>query len=51
MELGVVKGEFAVAENGAVWVKNGENRHRGLYFIAQNIIIVVRKKRNFKQYA
>jgi len=43
IDLAIVKGEFAVAENGAVWIKNNDNRHRSLYFIAQNIIIVVKK--------
>lgn len=43
IDLAIVKGEFAVAENGAVWLKNSENRHRSLYFIAQNIVIVVKK--------
>jgi len=41
IDLAIVKGHFAVAENGAVWVKNEQNRHRVLYFIAQNIVIVV----------
>lgn len=44
IDLAVVRGEFAVAENGAVWMKNSENRHRSLYFIAQNIVIVVNKE-------
>ena len=43
VDLAIVKGEFAIAENGAVWIKNKENRHRSLYFIAQNIVIVVDK--------
>ncbi len=43
IDLAIVKGEFAVAENGAVWLKNRDNRHRSLYFIAQNIVIVVEK--------
>jgi L-lactate dehydrogenase complex protein LldG len=43
IDLAIVKGEFAIAENGAVWIKNEENRHRSLYFIAQNIVIVVEK--------
>ena len=43
LDLAVVKGEFAVAENGAVWIKNVDNRHRVLYFIAQNIVIIVNK--------
>ncbi|QKF74367.1 L-lactate utilization protein LutC [Aliarcobacter faecis] len=41
IDLAIVKGNFAVAENGAVWVKNENNRHRALYFIAQNIVIVI----------
>jgi len=44
LDLAVVKGEFAVAENGAVWIKNMDNKHRVLYFIAQNIVIIVNKK-------
>ncbi len=44
IELAIVKGEFAIAENGAVWVQNPENRHRALYFLAENIIIVVEKQ-------
>ena len=43
IDLAVVKGEFAVAENGAVWVNNRDNRHRALYFIAQNIVLVLEK--------
>ena len=43
VDLAIVKGEFAIAENGAVWLKNRDNRHRSLYFIAQNIVIVVEK--------
>ncbi len=43
IDLAIVKGEFAVAENGAVWLKNASNKHRSLYFIAQNIVIVVKK--------
>jgi len=43
VDLAVVKGEFAIAENGSVWLKNRENRHRSLYFIAQNIVIIVEK--------
>ncbi|MDD3056443.1 MAG: LUD domain-containing protein [Aliarcobacter sp.] len=41
IDLAVVRGNFAVAENGAIWMKNENNRHRALYFIAQNIIIVI----------
>ncbi len=44
IDLAVVKGNFAVAENGAIWMKNENNRHRALYFIAQNIVIVIDEK-------
>lgn len=43
LDLAIVKGEFAVAENAAVWVKNKNNKHRALYFIANNIVIIVSK--------
>ena len=41
IDLAIVKGNFAIAENGAIWMKNENNRHRALYFIAQNIVIVI----------
>ena len=44
IDLAVVRGNFAVAENGAIWMKNEKNRHRALYFIAQNIVIVIDEK-------
>jgi L-lactate dehydrogenase complex protein LldG len=44
IDVAVVKGNFAVAENGAIWMKNEDNRHRSLYFIAQNIVIVIDEK-------
>jgi len=44
VDLAVIKGEFAVAENGAVWVKNPDNRHRALYFLAAKLLIVVDKE-------
>lgn len=44
IDVAVVKGNFAVAENGAIWMKNESNRHRSLYFIAQNIVIVIDEK-------
>ena len=44
IDVAIVKGNFAVAENGAIWMKNENNRHRALYFIAQNIVIVIDEK-------
>ncbi len=41
VELAVIQGEFAVAENGAVWVKAPSNSHRALYFLAENIVLIV----------
>lgn len=43
VDLAIIKGEFAVAENGAVWVKEADCRHRALYFITQKLMIVVPK--------
>jgi len=45
LDLSIVKAEFGVAENGAVWIKNLENRHRALYFIAKNTIFIVPKEK------
>lgn len=44
VDLAIVKAEFAVAENGAVWVQDPNNRHRVLYFITQKLVIIVPKK-------
>jgi len=44
IDLAIVKGNFAVAENGAIWMKDEDNRHRALYFIVQNIVIVIDEK-------
>lgn len=41
LDLAVLSGEFAVAENGAVWVQGDEVRHRAVYFIAEHLILVV----------
>ena len=42
VDLAIVRAEFGVAENAAVWVP-GENlgRHRALFVIAQHLILVV----------
>ncbi|MBE0495682.1 MAG: LUD domain-containing protein [Campylobacterales bacterium] len=44
IDLAIVRGEFAVAENGAVWINADTTRHRALYFLAQHIVIVVDKE-------
>jgi len=43
VDLAIIQGEFAVAENGAVWVKESDARHRALYFITQKLMIIVPK--------
>jgi L-lactate dehydrogenase complex protein LldG len=37
----VAPGEFAVAENAAVWVHDRALRHRVLYFLSQHVALVV----------
>lgn len=42
LDVGVVKGSFGVAENGAVWVEQ-TMRQRVVCFIAENLVIVMPK--------
>jgi L-lactate dehydrogenase complex protein LldG len=44
VRLAVVKGEFGVAENGAVWLEASPLRHRGLLFLAESLVLVVEGK-------
>ena len=41
LDFFVASGEFAVAENGAVWVTNAQTSHRVLFFIVQHLALVV----------
>lgn len=43
VEVAVVKGELGVTENAAIWVPEKNLPHRVLPFIAQHLILVVRK--------
>ncbi len=43
IDLAIIKGEFAVAENGAVWVKESDNTNRAIYFIAKKLLIIIEK--------
>lgn len=43
VELAVVKGEFGVAENGAIWMTDDAMGDRALPFISQHLVIVVNK--------
>ncbi len=41
VDVAILRGEFAVAENGAVWCTDELVKHRVIYFICQHLIIVV----------
>ncbi|MCF6173986.1 MAG: lactate utilization protein [Campylobacteraceae bacterium] len=43
-DLCIIKGEFGVAENGAVWVQEDDNKNRAIYFIARKLLILVKKE-------
>ncbi len=44
LDFVVYPGEFAVSENGAVWLTSRELRHRVVFFITQYLILVVNKE-------
>jgi len=44
IDLAIINGEFGVAENGAVWIEK-QTRYRALYFIAENLIILLDRSR------
>lgn len=39
-DLGIVEGDFGVAENGAVWIDQNV-KHKALYFISERLVIVL----------
>ena len=41
IDCAVLAGEFAIAENGAVWVTDRNVKHRVLYFIAEHLVLIV----------
>ncbi len=41
VDVAIVGGRFAVAENGAVWVDTAALRHRAVCFISQHLVLVV----------
>ncbi|MBC8289564.1 MAG: LUD domain-containing protein [Planctomycetes bacterium] len=43
VDFAVLRGEFCVAENGAVWITDEPTPHRALYFITQHLALVVSK--------
>lgn len=44
IEVAILKGDFGVAENGAIWVPESNMLNRSLPFITQHLILVVRKE-------
>lgn len=43
IEVAVLKGHFAVAENGAIWLTQNEMPDRALPFICENLVLMVEK--------
>ncbi len=41
LDFFVAPGQFAVAENGAVWVSDAQVPHRALWFIVQHLALIV----------
>lgn len=41
VDLAILPGELAVAENAAVWVTNAQVRQRVAYFLSQHVVLVV----------
>jgi L-lactate dehydrogenase complex protein LldG len=41
LDFYVATGQFAVAENGAVWVTSVQTPHRALFFIVQHLALIV----------
>lgn len=41
IDFAILRGEFAVAENAAVWVTDAGVRHRVVYFLCQHLALVV----------
>lgn len=41
VDIAIVNGQLAVAENAAVWVSNADLNHRSLYFLCQRLVMVV----------
>lgn len=41
VDLAVIRGEFGVAENGAIWVTDENVRHRVIFFLPQHVAVVL----------
>ncbi len=47
LNLAIIKGQFGVAENGAIWVEDEDLGHRALPFITEHLVIVLEEKKLF----
>lgn len=41
VDVAILPGEFAVAENAAVWLSDRNLRHRAVCFLAQHVVLIV----------
>jgi L-lactate dehydrogenase complex protein LldG len=41
LDVAILDGEFAVAENGAVWIDGAKLPHRALFVITEHLVLVV----------
>lgn len=41
VDFAILPGEFAVAENAAVWITDNDVKHRVIYFLCQHLALVV----------
>ncbi len=41
LDLSIIKGDFAVAENGAIWINTGDLPDRTIPFLCENLIIII----------
>lgn len=44
IDLAILKGEFGVAENGAIWINDTSLKYRVICFIAQQLVLIINKK-------
>lgn len=43
IDVAIIEGKLAVAENGAIWIDGDKTGHRAIPFICQHLIIVIRE--------
>ena len=41
VDVAILPGEFAVAENGAVWIDSATVQQRAIYFLTQHLVLIV----------